>query len=248
LARAHIRGPVPHGGAVVLRPVVERVARAFARMPGGEHLAWQVDVPADLAVPIEEDDLVELLGVLFDNAAKWARATVRVGALPEAGGLRIHVEDDGPGIAPQDRRAALTRGTRLDPDRSGTGLGLAISREFCRLLGGELSVRSDLGAGSVFTVSIPVRLAKGERAVNDGEGVEISVDPAAAQRTRVLVVDDNRFSLQYMDRFLAAQGFWLKLAEDGEEAVDSAVGRAARGASVAVRVGIGHCGGSRFTI
>ncbi len=157
LARAHIRGPAPHGGAVALRPVVERVARAFARTPGGEHLAWQADVPPDLVLRIAEDDLVELLGVLFDNAAKWARSGVRVDALPEAGGMRISVEDDGPGIPPQDRRAALARGTRLDPERSGTGLGLAIAGDIAAAYGGALQLEESASGGLRVSLVLPDR-------------------------------------------------------------------------------------------
>ena len=155
LARAHIRGPAPHGEAVRLRPVVERVARAFARTPGGEHITWQPDVPADLTVGIEEEDLVELLGVLLDNATKWTRSRVRVSAVSEHGALLLTVEDDGPGLAPQDRRAALTRGMRLDPERSGTGLGLSIAGDIASAYGGELRLDESLLGGLRVSVALP---------------------------------------------------------------------------------------------
>ena len=155
LARAHIQGPaVPHG-AVALRPVVERVSRAFARMPGGAHIGWRVEVPTELAGAAEEGDLVELLGVLLDNAAKWARSEVRIGAHAENGVVSLVVEDDGPGIPPQDRRAALARGVRLDPDRSGTGLGLSIAGDIAAAYGGEVRLgESELG-GLRVTVTWP---------------------------------------------------------------------------------------------
>ena len=155
LARAHIQGPAVQGGAVALRPVVERISRAFARMPGGAHLGWRVEIPADLAGAAEEGDLVELLGVLLDNAAKWARSEVRIGAQAGDGLLSLTVEDDGPGIPPQDRRAALARGVRLDPDRSGTGLGLSIAGDIAAAYGGEIRLgESELG-GLRVTVTWP---------------------------------------------------------------------------------------------
>jgi signal transduction histidine kinase len=160
LARAHIRGQAPHGGAVSLRPVVERVARAFARTPGGERLAWQTDVPAEIMLAIDEEDLVELLGVLIDNAAKWARSTVRVGAFPEQGAMRLAVEDDGPGIPPQDRRAALTRGMRLDPDRSGSGLGLAIAGDIAAAYGGDLQLEDSASGGLRVSLALPAPSAR----------------------------------------------------------------------------------------
>lgn len=121
LARAHIQGPAAQAGAMPLQPVVERVARAFARMPGGAHLSWRVEVAAELASAAEEGDLVELLGVLLDNAAKWARSEVRIAAQAEDGLVSLTVEDDGPGIPPQDRRAALARGgaSGSGPERDG---------------------------------------------------------------------------------------------------------------------------------
>jgi signal transduction histidine kinase len=155
LARAHIQGPAVPGGAVALRPVVERVSRAFARMPGGAHLAWRVEVPAELAWASEEGDLVELLGVLLDNAAKWARSEVRIAAQAEDGQVGLTVEDDGPGIPPQDRRAALARGVRLDPDRSGTGLGLSIAGDIAAAYGGEIRLGESRLGGLRVTVTWP---------------------------------------------------------------------------------------------
>lgn len=155
LARAHIRGPAPQGGAAPLRPVVERVTRAFARTPRGERLAWETEIPAELTLTIAEEDLVELLGVLLDNAAKWARSTVRLSAFPEHRGIRLTIEDDGPGIPPQDRRAALTRGMRLDPDRSGTGLGLAIAGDIAAAYGGDLQLAESASGGLRVSLALP---------------------------------------------------------------------------------------------
>jgi signal transduction histidine kinase len=155
LARAHIQGPATQGGAVALQPVVERVSRAFARMPGGAHLGWRVEMPADLASAAEEGDLIELLGVLLDNAAKWARSEVRIGAHAEDGAVSLVVEDDGPGIPPQDRRAALARGVRLDPDRSGTGLGLSIAGDIAAAYGGEIRLGESRLGGLRVTVTWP---------------------------------------------------------------------------------------------
>jgi signal transduction histidine kinase len=140
---------------VALQPVVERVSRAFARMPGGAHLGWRVEMPADLASAAEEGDLIELLGVLLDNAAKWARSEVRIGAHAEDGAVSLVVEDDGPGIPPQDRRAALARGVRLDPDRSGTGLGLSIAGDIAAAYGGEIRLGESRLGGLRVTVTWP---------------------------------------------------------------------------------------------
>jgi signal transduction histidine kinase len=152
LARAHIHGPSQLGGRVALAPLARRITEALARSPAGERLAWEVTVPEGLTLMGDEGDLLELLGSLLDNAGKWARARVRVTARE---GLVLSVEDDGPGIAPQDRRAALTRGVRLDAAVSGTGLGLAIAQDIVAAYGGALELASSDWGGLAVRVKLP---------------------------------------------------------------------------------------------
>lgn len=155
LARAQIRGPGPRSRPVPLAPLVERIAGALSRIDPGAGLAWRTDIPAALLVPMEEADLFELLGTLFENAAKWARSGVRIAAAAEAASVVIVIEDDGPGIAPEHRRAALARGGRLDPERSGTGLGLAIADDIVRAYGGELLLEEGMAGGLSVRVVLP---------------------------------------------------------------------------------------------
>jgi signal transduction histidine kinase len=130
-------------------------------MPGGAHIGWRVEVPTELASAAEEGDLVELLGVLLDNAAKWARSEVRIGAQAEDGLISLTVEDDGPGIPPQDRRAALTRGVRLDAAVSGTGLGLAIAQDIVAAYGGTLLLEGSALGGLGVQIRLPISEALG---------------------------------------------------------------------------------------
>ena len=88
--------------------------------------------------PIEEQDFNEVLGNLLDNAAKWARQSVRVSLTETADWLEMAVVDDGPGVAPEHRAELGTRGLRLDEQTPGHGLGLAIVREIVSRYGGEV--------------------------------------------------------------------------------------------------------------
>lgn len=164
LARAHIRGPAPGRGPLALAPAVERMAGALARMPAGAGMAWHREVPADLRVALDEGDLAELLGALLENAAKWARTQIRITAWAEGDRVMLAIEDDGPGIAPQDRRAVLTRGVRLDPGRSGTGLGLTIADDIVRAYGGDLH----LDAASIGGLGVRLVLPAGPGALKAG--------------------------------------------------------------------------------
>jgi signal transduction histidine kinase len=159
LARAQIRGPGPRSGPVALAPAVGRIAGALARMASGGASTWRQEVPSELLAPVDEGDLLELLGALLENAAKWARSDVLVSAWTEDASVVLMIEDDGPGIPLQHRRAALTRGVRLDPQRSGTGLGLAIADDIVRAYGGDLRLEEAASGGLRVRVVLPIRPA-----------------------------------------------------------------------------------------
>lgn len=136
--------------------------------------------------------------------------------------LRFTVSDTGPGIAAADLDSISEPfvQTALGHQASqGTGLGLAISRQFARVLGGDLTVRSRLGQGATFVLEVPV------------EPVEVAALPyivparrvvgvAADQpRYRVLVVDDRWENRQLILRLLEPLGFELQDAENGLTAI-----------------------------
>lgn len=124
--------------------------------------------------PVYQDQakLQQVLNNLLSNAIKFTpeggRIQVRVDRDP-AGDLRLTVEDTGIGISEADQTlifekfrqgaAASPTGDSMTREHSGTGLGLSIVRELCRLLGGEVSLRSALGKGSTFTVVLPWSLS-----------------------------------------------------------------------------------------
>lgn len=123
-----------------------RIVAALKATPDGRRLDWTVDIPPTLSVALDSMDLSELLGVLFENAAKWASSRVRIEAGARNGQVQVLISDDGPGLAPEAIERLLQRGQRLDESRAGAGLGLAIAQEIVQLNGGGLSfTRSALG-------------------------------------------------------------------------------------------------------
>jgi signal transduction histidine kinase len=91
----------------------------------------------------------------MDNACKWARERVAVTARAEGGRLKITVEDDGPGLAPEDRARVLARGARLDETVPGSGLGLDIVSEIAALYGGTLTLEDAELGGLRATLDLP---------------------------------------------------------------------------------------------
>lgn len=144
------------GQRTPLAPVVDGLLRLLGRVHAGRNLdLGSDDIPPGWAFAGEEQDLQEMLGNLMDNACLWARTQVHVGAALRGDRLEITVDDDGPGIAPEQRQAALSRGVRLDEATPGSGLGLAIVAELATLYGGALALEDGEAGGLRARISLP---------------------------------------------------------------------------------------------
>lgn len=189
----------------------------------------------DPAVPrfVASDDvkLRQVLINLLSNAIKFTRAggvTVRVRSHGRTGSslpddpmiLEFAVEDTGPGIAPAEIEhlfEAFHQASAGQELRQGTGLGLAISRQFVQLLGGELTVRSTLGMGSVFQFAIPVQVA-GAAPSRPAPRRVVRLAPGQPDY-RILVADDNPGNRRLLREVLQPLGFVVREASNGQEAV-----------------------------
>jgi signal transduction histidine kinase len=95
---------------------------------------------------VAAEDLLELMGALVENAARFARRRVLIFGERTAEGRALSVEDDGPGIDAAQMSAVFERGARLDESGGGHGLGLAIAKDLAEATGAEISLaRSKLG-------------------------------------------------------------------------------------------------------
>jgi signal transduction histidine kinase len=121
--------------------------------------------------PLRQDQtkLQQILSNLLSNAIKFTPEGGRVLLKAEADPLHIilTVQDTGVGIAPEDQELVFERfrqaGNPLTREQGGTGLGLSIVRELTKLLGGEVTLHSELGRGSTFTVRLPLQLSEEPR-------------------------------------------------------------------------------------
>ena len=114
--------------------------------------------PHQLRVGTHDHRLGQVLRNLIDNARSFTSpgTTLEVQVRRRGDEVELRVDDHGPGIPPADQPHLFERFYRVQKDRNrdegGTGLGLSISREICRLLGGEVTVESEPGKGSTFTL------------------------------------------------------------------------------------------------
>ncbi len=165
LSRSRVRGSRNVARPVWLAGTVQRLLRTLRTLHEGGHPAWQVDIPEQLQVRMEEGDLLELTGNLLDNAAKWATACVRISAHAAGHEVILQVEDDGPGVPEAERQRIVQRGVRLDEDKPGSGLGLAIVQEIVNAYDGSLRLSQSALGGLLVRVHLP--LAENDTAERD---------------------------------------------------------------------------------
>jgi two-component system sensor histidine kinase ChiS len=207
----------------------------------GKGLALDFDLDPGLPTCIQADEgkLRQILMNLLGNAVKFteqggvvlrarlieADKTAGEGpdSMPDSGQtLYIEVEDTGPGIPVEDQERIFDPFIQAHSGGNaseGTGLGLAISRQFSDLMGGRLSVRSDLGRGSLFVLQLPVKsldrsamedLKPARRVVRLAKGTPIY---------RLLAVDDSQANRKLLCQLFQPLGFEVREAENGAEAI-----------------------------
>ncbi|NJL89736.1 MAG: response regulator [Coleofasciculaceae cyanobacterium SM2_1_6] len=136
--------------------------------------------------------------------------------------LKFRVEDTGVGIATEELTHIFEAFSQAQAGREiqeGSGLGLAISRKFAQLLGGDITVTSQLGQGSTFQLVMQTSLGREASAPPMSSGQVIGLVPGQPTY-RLLIVDDKSVNRQLLRRFLAPLGFELKEASNGKEAID----------------------------
>jgi signal transduction histidine kinase len=143
------------GARSVVGVSVAGLVRTLQRLHAERRLVIDAEVPEGLAVPVEREDLDEMLGNLLDNACKWARSRVRLAASAEGPGVLVTVVDDGPGLDPSLHDRVLQRGVRADEAAPGTGLGLAIVRDLAELYGGGVRLDRSPEGGVRASLRLP---------------------------------------------------------------------------------------------
>jgi signal transduction histidine kinase len=154
LERARIAARLTIIGTVTeVAPVIEALRRTMEKIHRDRGVAIEVEADTSAKFRGERQDIEEMVGNLVDNACKWAESRVfvevlveRTGAAARGGGieggstLRIIVDDDGPGLSPDERATVSRRGARLDESKPGSGLGLSIVVDLAALYGGSLTL------------------------------------------------------------------------------------------------------------
>jgi two-component system, OmpR family, sensor kinase len=143
---------------VSIAPLVDDVCRQANVL--GEGRTIECEAVPDVRVMGDQDAIKQVLLILLDNALKYtpARGRITIGAEKTDRAAAIRIADTGPGIVPEDLPHIFERFYQSDESRagSGAGLGLAIAQELIEAQHGEITVKSELGKGSTFTVTLPL--------------------------------------------------------------------------------------------
>ncbi|MDH0648964.1 ATP-binding protein [Pseudomonas sp. GD03858] len=153
LQRASLRksGLVRH--QVELRPLLDSLCSTLAKVYRDKRVEVDLAIPALARVPMEQGALLELLGNLLENAYRLCLGQVRVSLHQSPGLLELCVEDDGPGVPPDQRERILERGERLDRQHPGQGIGLAVVKDIIDSYDAELSLGDSPLGGAAFRIA-----------------------------------------------------------------------------------------------
>jgi two-component system OmpR family sensor kinase len=161
LARSDAQAPIPKG-EVPIRDWLEEIARKAAHVDRGPGFKTWIDIekPEDPLLLGNRELLDRMVWVLLDNAFKYTsegEVRLEAGLSPDKARLILRVSDTGIGIAARDLPYVFDRFYRADQarDRSGTGLGLSIAQSIATEHGGTITVESEVGKGTQFTISLP---------------------------------------------------------------------------------------------
>lgn len=162
LRRARLAGEGPIGAYFIPANEIQPLLDTLQKIYQQKDLMIETDIPSDPMLPFDREDMLELLGVLLDNACKWANTKVRL-TIQTGDQLLIKIEDDGAGVSDSLVAQLTQRGKRLDESISGDGLGLAIAQDIVEQYHGAMDLgRSKQLGGFYVSVVLPLKKAKGK--------------------------------------------------------------------------------------
>ena len=220
---------------VSLADVVHGVRSVMLGVVGSRGIELEVEIAEDLPPLVADGPKVkQILYNLVSNAIKFSpdHSTVRILARPLAAGdsllsvesAEIQVVDEGIGISPEDQITIFEEFRQVDGEVSrahgGTGLGLALVQRFAEMHGGIVSLESEAGRGSTFTVCLPVDASRVMLTpAGEAERAARAAEELRKNHPAVLVVEDDEPFFQALAADLEGAGYRPLWAHHGEEAL-----------------------------
>jgi len=193
----------------------------------------QVPSDIDIILTCDADKFGHILQNLIGNAVKFTeKGSVKIAASQKEKNIVITITDTGIGIAEDNLVNIFDEFRQADSGASrkygGTGLGLAIAKKYANLLGGTITVKSVLGKGSEFTLTLPLSYSFENRIVNRVRTTAVThaikrvpqIQTSSSSEKTILLVEDSEPAIIQMKDFLEESGYQILVAHDGAEALE----------------------------
>ena len=207
-----------------LRELVSDVVSMFMFVAKSKGLEFIFDKEGEMPDVLFGDDirLRQVLTNIIGNAVKFTNTgTIKLKVITKKDVLVFEVKDTGIGIRKEDFQTIFQLFKQSQTDKSrrhtGTGLGLPISKTFVEMMGGDISINSEYGKGSVFSISIPIVLGDPSK-IDEGWASTKSLS-LKASRANVLVVDDNEYNIKVAIGLLELFEIYADTALSGAQAI-----------------------------
>ncbi len=145
---SHQRTPV--------EPVLQRLTKVLLKVYADKNIDVKLALDSNAVFAGDEQDLMEMLGNITENAFKYGKSQVHISSQPEGKQLLITIADDGPGVPADQQRRILERGQRLDTTIPGQGIGLAVAADIIHSYDGSIRVTSSTLGGAEFQILLPL--------------------------------------------------------------------------------------------
>ncbi len=206
--------------------IANDIRSVFEPIAAQKKLAFKFAISNEFARQVLVDDtrLRQVLINIVGNAFKYTQeGSVTVDMRWHEGRLRVVVTDTGPGISYQQQGHVFKAFKRADQSgQSGAGLGLSISKRLVELMGGELSLVSEPGAGCAFIFDLPAPEVN-HSADEEAAAVIVNEGKVAGQAGVILLAEDNDDIVELIRLYLSEAGYELLVARDGEQATQLAL-------------------------
>jgi adenylate cyclase len=212
-----------------IAPLIDDVVKTFETLAANNGNRIVVDCdPATKSIHADQMRVRQTLLNLVSNANKFTeRGTLTIRArrreIDNREWVEIAVTDTGIGMTPAQMEKLFQEFSQVDSSTTrkygGTGLGLAISQRFCRMMGGNISVQSEAGRGSTFTITLPANVVGIDAAAAPETTPRMHAAAISRNAPLIVVADDDRTVRDVVARFLEREGFSVALADGGQQAL-----------------------------
>ena len=138
-----------------LKPAIDSFSRMLSKVYNSKEVKLKYYFNPSLKLPINRNDLMELLGNLLENAYRFCISEIRISVEEQPDSYLIRIEDDGPGVSEDMREAIFQRGVRADQLNPGQGIGLSVCHEIVDSYQGTIHVETAKIEGAAFVIRLP---------------------------------------------------------------------------------------------